>query len=979
MTQALHFFHSTVIPETKIQSFLGSRKLSSSQCEIMLGLHGTIQKFTIFSEKDSIIPKNTFKYYTGTSIIWGTFNDNYLWTLNSDNVMTISDFKDQFKKIASIQLEKRQEPYNLFETTQDLKCVLIASKGSDFCYILSLNKDEIEVNIKILHEMKIIDIAAGSNQNSFQLLTLQNDKQDVVTLNLKNLEIAPKNIENTATKLISVKNSKQANVMALLYPDKLENPAKKSPLILESPIIAYSNVLKTRIIIQDDQNHVRGIDLQSLTMDTDILAPRFTQIFLLPNNLAFGVCDNGDNLIFMVSPNSKDIDMSQNASLDLESPLSIKSASFFNGRLFAADSRGVFSYRYSEFPPEEVIPYKSKPPFRLFTDSTDAYALTSSEGTEIVGKEDVIPEGKGSLLGLYQISDEMSVCVYTGGLYITAEKDDEIPLKDATACDYLNEKLLIAHSQCKLSIYECENFKEINTTIIDIADDTEITAVAISENFIASSHYYMNACIGRIILMSSDFSEKDSIDVPSRVTSMIFVDEGKKLFAGMMNGTVLSLEASEDGYLVKSCYVYIGHPSIDLYFVRRPNNENEFFFVDERLYHYYDKTFHEEPFMPMDAFCLYKDEIGVFFLSTAKDGNITARNFWTESQSTHTFDLPIEIKNTFYITQVGSFGFAMSIESQEQFTLHVFDLENCKVLTQKSFEGSASILVAHKSKDKIKILAADCGKSQTIFGIIFDGENLTLQFTQKLEDIVTAVCSIGHKIVIATRKLIRIAKFIDDKLLFSYAKTELINDVNMLVTHERYIWCSVENYGVAVLSYNKRDDRFEGVGQFRNLSDKITAIAPVDDLTVCFSTTNGDIYFIAIDINIVLGLKTFCMESLPSLNMIGRVNVGRDVIAIFRKDQNIYYLIKDGTMGALHPAPLLTEFRRAERYQFSALQKYSQAVGFFHAGHSLSAQKGVVDIDFIECLNQQNIISDSENISEVMAAISHANINIVLK
>ncbi|EAY01856.1 hypothetical protein TVAG_003110 [Trichomonas vaginalis G3] len=942
----------------------------------MLGFHSSIQKYTIFSESESIIIKDVSKYYTGTSITWGTFNENYIWTLNSENLLTISDFKKQFRKIASVQLDKSPEPYNLFETTNDLKTVLISYKGADFCYIFSFNKDTIDVNIKVLHEMKLLDATAGSTLNTFQILIVEDDKQDVLILNHKTLETTSKDLENTASGIISYKNSK-ATVLAFLYPDKVENPSKKNPVELDSPMVVHSNVFKSRIIIQDEENHIRGIDINNMSLDIDLEAPKLNQIFLLPNNLAFGVCDNGDNIIFTVNPSQEAETMQDNTVLDLESPLSIKSATIFHKKLYAADTRGVFSYEYSEFPRENNVPYETQPPFRLFTESMDSYAISSENGTEIIGNEDVIPYGQGRLLGLYEINENNSIFIYEDGIY-QKESSKKIALRRCTACDYMDERLLIAFDHRKLVIFQISDFKKVGQTTIDIADDTVITAVAISENFTASSHYYENTGIASIILMDNEFNTKADIDVPSRVTSMIFVEEGKKLFVGMFNGTVLSTETNENGELIKHTYCYIGNPCIDVFFIRNPANDDEFFFADERLYHYYDSTIHEEQFLPMDAFCLYKDEIGVIFLSTAKEGNVTARNFLTENQSTHSFYIKLSIKNTIYIALAGNYGFALCVDNDHEFSIHVFDNENQEI-TSETFKGSVSTLIAHESKGRVKIIAADCGKSDTIHGIVYEDGKLSLKFTNKFETIISSICMMGHKVIFCTSHTIRVCKFIEDKLLFTYANTTLCGNVNMVVTHGRYIWCSVENYGIAVLTYNKKDDCLEGVGQYKKVTDKITAIAPIDDLTVAFSTERGDIFFTTIDINIVLGLNTFDMVSLPQLNICGRINIGRVVVFIFRNGNCIYYLLKDGTLGALLPAPLMTEFRRSERYQFNALSEYSEGVGFFHPGHSLAAQKGIIDIDFIECLNQQNIFPDADHASEVMAAISQANVNIVLK
>ena len=246
-------------------------------------------------------------------------------------------------------------------------------------------------------------------------------------------------------------------------------------------------------------------------------------------------------------------------------------------------------------------------------------------------------------------------------------------------------------------------------------------------------------------------------------------------------------------------------------------------------------------------------------------------------------------------------------------------------------------------------------------------------FEKKIGENISSMCSYGSKIIIALDTILTTLTIKNDIPIWNYGRIPFDNKITKLISNKNRIWLCTENNGIHCVTYNHHDDIFEGVG-FYPYKGNITTICPIDDLLTCFSNEQGEITFISLDRNVILGLNT--TKSIPRMQFISRVFVNGYVSLIFSFNNCIYYLKDNGMLCALLPASLITEFRRCERYQFKGVSLYQENIGFFNPGKSLIAQNGVVDIDFLECLATQEIDPYPEFSVEISATLSLAKTKI---
>ena len=1002
MNQAINFYHSTVVPDNTITSCV-CLKSSEKENELLFTYRNVAQRLTINTENEDFDTKETGKFYTGAKIIWCGFQENILATLDDQFRFTLSSNQKSFEKIAEIKLsQKGNEEYNVITYTPSMQYVFLSSKFSDHCIILSFLKGQTPtLQIKVFDDARVIDSTRSTAAHHFLVLVqnVETGGKEVYTISAKTMEITSRKECSSDTISIFDFNAKKSKYIALLEADKIIVHGKKNEISLKSNVEVFSNAFRALILIQTEDRRVNLIDLSDgKTMLSFEAHMMFKKLFIISTKVALGVFENGDNVLFKIDPSSeKNLTFTQNINqLDLESPLTVKTSLFHKSHLYVGDPRSTFTYKVNESTADDrAKAYEMEDPKRLFCTNSDVCCLSNDTKTEIVDGE--LPKNSGPLINMFSLDEENeNIAAVYQSVILFSNMKQKIAQHGIICADYHKNIIAYCHSRNTIQILiTTQAMKKGGHKVLPMNDQDSITCIFLSDTYFAIGIYNAESETGEVRLLNHSFEQKSVFNLPSKPTSLIITNEETKLFAGMVNGAIIQLgiDAENNAFNNRISYIYFGTPGVDFRFITNPMDQDSFFFLDKKIYYYSNEILKETTFSHVTAFNAFVDDVENLFLVIADKGKIKEVNFEVENAAQQTFFIVENTpENPIQMCSCGDYCFSLSLK-KDTFEIIAINKDS-NVIAKIEHEGTPTNIVASLSdkENQINIIVSQDDPS-IIYAFSFIPEmkqveaeededeervekgELTFLFEQKIDDKITSFASYGKKILFAFNNVLATGMFTDTRIMWCYGRCSFEKEIQRIVVHKNRIWCCCEGEGINVVTYNERDDRFEGVGVFP-YKEKITALTPIDDTLAAFSAQNGEINFIKLDARLIIGLDVH--QKIPDISFVSRVNVHGHVSLLFTSKKCIYYLMDNGILGAFIPSALNTEFRRAMRFQFKASSLFSETLGFFNPGKSLIAQKGLVDIDFIENFNSYEIEYEDESSTEIFASLSLLRKKIVL-
>ena len=682
--------------------------------------------------------------------------------------------------------------------------------------------------------------------------------------------------------------------------------------------------------------------------------------------------------------------------------------------------------------------FKMDDPKKLFCPNSDTYAISNESETEVLQGEIPKGNWPLVNLFSLKINkeEESILAVYQSGIVCQSIKQ-KVQQHNIICAELFQDEIVFCHSNNVIQIIQpLNNMKKGPHTILEIPENRSIRCIVKNENCMVVGIADSISQTGTINILNDSLQETHSFELPSQPTSLFLIskEQTATLFVAMYNGSIMSigidLETLHFDYRIS--YIYFGNPEKIIEFVKNPKDENSFFFLDDKVYCYSNSVLHDSSFSDISCFSIFSDQMNNLFIAFIKDGTLRTLNYEVENTSQKTFFMVNgSSPNPIQMCECDKYTFSLSVQKNEPdentveyiFAIIAID-ENGQVIAKIEHEGNPNnFMVCPCDIHSQSLLSSEnapyfyilCSEDDIIYCFKFTTNNITSNdikriikyqediddqqnkeeenededqavnqenencgeivfiFDQKIDSNISSMCSYGSKIIIASDNILTTLAIKDSSAIWNYGRISFDGKIGKMYSSRNRIWIDVENDGIHCITYNKHDDRFEGIGFFP-YKEKITAICPIDDLLTCFSNEKGEITFVSLNRNIILGLNL--AKSIPRMQFIQKINVNGYVSLLFTFNNCIYYLKDNGMLCALLPASLITEFRRCERYQFKGVSQYKELIGFFNPCNSLVAQNGVVDIDFLECLASQDIDPYPEFSIEVSSTLSIAKTKI---
>ncbi|EAY22044.1 hypothetical protein TVAG_456790 [Trichomonas vaginalis G3] len=945
----MHFIHSTILPQSKIENCT-VLDVRQREVDVLLYYHRCIKIATLYKKGTDISFKAHQTIYIETPLLWGTVinshgsnnhSNNYFVSITQDNQLIITEIGTSLKQISSIDLftsvDENTEKFKYFSVSKDKNWILIASESDHFFFIDIKDIQNPLLGARKIENLQIKSVTSLSSDDSFLILARNDTEQKFVKFTAKKQDISIEDADLDVQYFIDTESPGKASHFNVT--NKAITNGNSPILPLTEPIQAFTKVVNDCCAVQLKSGNLYFLSNSQATFIPG--APLIKSMWLLPNESVITNLDDGTSMVFTVQkPSNARKKVSNWASvpqIPLEGTILNNKILPFNGELLGLGKNGVtvISDRADR---AQASPAKTIGVKKLLQVDSGCLAVTGSGKTEVVYGEADIDTAHEALAfinfrkSIYLVH-EKGLSQENGEDVVTFEE----PIRAVAATGF---RIVVVSGQNTISILN-ESFKREDKVL-----SGEVTAVAVSMHYFAVYSYDNDPLVMNGAISLYDFSfEKVCQDIkfPSIITSLSFGHAFTELFCASQNGAIYKLPVLPTGFTNGVSLLYAGKTAAHLTPFIGDDRYNLVTFDDETSLLLVDDNLYDIGLSGFDTISLVMAEDEKLAIAVIENGDMTVIPYDTDI--TKQFKL---IENTKDVCD----GF-----SSKEKTVLLHKLQNqLKVTVLSSDKPSLSsepISIEEGSEAKSVICESDA------ILIVFNNQIKYLNIKGDVIKVISFImfseevicCSMNQKgdsFVVADKNRLTNYKIKEGKITMSRGFCQLSSKPSTMTWSGELIWVSFDDGSVFVFVYNDVAERFEIISKSDGVKN-VTSLCTLDDITMAFGCMTGEIYVLRVNESRALGL---CQKS--DMTKLANITIDTPVISLCVINKVLFYLTTGGFIGAFSPYFSTTDFMVMQQMQLLSRKYISSKFGFCVLNRkSLSSQYSVTDITLFETIGKQ--------------------------